>query len=206
MKNPENQTLSVTPRHRRQWIALHACLGILAILFVGSFPAAVSAQTEPTAPPPGPVVVSTPREDGAIVHIVQPGETLIGVANAYDISLADLLALNGMNENSFIYENQELIIRGPNTPTPTATPTETPTPLPPTPRPTRTPRPMTPTPEATAEAAEELSQTATAESLGAAAVAQMQAETDRETLVLAVVAGAFLFLVAPLAVALFRRK
>jgi hypothetical protein len=91
---------------------------------------------------------STPEADGSTYHTVQPGDTIITIAEAYGISGAELLAINGLTRDSVIYPGNRLIIsRGPS-PTPTLDVTETPTPtetqpatLTPTPLPTRTPTP-----------------------------------------------------------------
>ncbi len=139
MKIPE-QKIDILKRALSRLILFTLIVLTLLAVF-GNHAATVAAQFEPTAQPGSPILVSTPREDGSIVHVVQPGQTLIGIATAYAISLADLLALNGMNENSFIYVDEELIIRGPYTPTPTALPTETPTPLPPNSAPNPDPPP-----------------------------------------------------------------
>jgi uncharacterized protein YkwD len=84
---------------------------------------------------------STPAADGSITHVVQPGEGLSGIADAYDITLQELLTLNGLAENSLIRPGDKLVIReaqpATETPLPSSTPTE---PIPTsTPRPTRTP-------------------------------------------------------------------
>ena len=76
------------------------------------------------------IVPNTPNADGSIVHIVQPGDTLGSLSIAYNVSLADLLSLNGLTLKSTIFVNQKIIIRKANTPTPTQ-PTSTPT-IPPT--------------------------------------------------------------------------
>lgn len=99
-----------------------------------------------------PVIPSTPRPDGAIVHVVQPGQTLMMIALSYRVPLEDILKYNNLTRTSIIYPGDEIIIRPPQV-TPTATPTATPTP-----RPTATPGmaisaatpPVTPTPTATA--------------------------------------------------------
>lgn len=109
-----------------------------------------SAATQAPGGTPGPVVTqevviqiiaATPGPDGAIIHVVQPGHTLIGVANVYQIELSLLLSQNGLSMNSVIHPGDRLVIKPAQaTPTPTteisATPTTTPTP-----RATRTPRP-----------------------------------------------------------------
>jgi len=121
--------------------------------------------TSTSAPIIQPVMTSTPNPDGYVIHIVQYGQTLWAISDAYQIPLADLLSQNGLTEDSAIYpEDQLLIFPGDEstqeitqettetvsttgtaqtegtTPSPTQTPTEgiekTPT---------RTVRPVTPT-------------------------------------------------------------
>lgn len=88
---------------------------------IGSAPAqATSTPGGPTAPPPGPtntlepliqpVTRATPNPDGSVIHIVQPGQSLWAVVDAYEISMADLLALNSLTEDSPIFPGQELLI------------------------------------------------------------------------------------------------
>jgi len=115
----------------------------------------------PTAVAYDPFVVSTPRGDGAIIHVVGYGQTLIGIANTYEVEVAELLALNGLTLDSVIYPGDEIIIRAGNPLTttvsatnsaPTGTPSATVTQhrLSPTPRASFTPRPTsTPTPTVT---------------------------------------------------------
>jgi len=97
----------------------------------------------PTAIPVIPIEVATPAPDGSITHIVQQGQTLSGIAAAYQITLQEVLALNGLDLNSVIHPGDELLIKPASaTLTPTAsTPTRasTSTKAPPTPRPTRIP-------------------------------------------------------------------
>ncbi len=82
-----------------------------------------------------PVVTSTPMNDGAIVHIVESGQTLWSIAVAYETHIKDIQDLNGLGENSTIYVGMKLIIRFAPTPTISSTPTVTPI------RPSRTPTP-----------------------------------------------------------------
>jgi uncharacterized protein YkwD len=78
--------------------------------------------TYPTAIQP----TNTPNADGTITYIVQKGDTALGIAIAYNISLTELLARNGLTEKSVIYPGQKIIIVGGYTPTPTQpTPTAT---------------------------------------------------------------------------------
>jgi uncharacterized protein YkwD/LysM repeat protein len=79
----------------------------------------------------GPTIIpNTPNADGSIIHIIQPGDTLGAIAEAYDVSLSNLLSLNGLTLTSKIYAGNKLIIRASFTPTatqPTSTPTRLPT-------------------------------------------------------------------------------
>lgn len=108
----------------------------LPILTASAFTRA-DPQTELT--PIAPVVVSTPNPDGSIYHIVQYGQTLEMIADAYGVSITQIRTLNGIPEGvSDIYEGQRLVIRVALPPTMTPTLTST------VPPPTRTPRNTTP--------------------------------------------------------------
>lgn len=97
--------------------------------------------TLPFAPPPW--VSPTPDATGAIVVIVQPGESLWVIAARAGLSLPDLLALNGLTEQSIINPGDALIV-GYSTPEATIAPEiiapPTATFPPPTPQPTGKPR------------------------------------------------------------------
>ena len=105
------------------------------------------ATAEPTLPFfPSVWVSPTPDATGAIIVLVQPGESLWVIAARAGLSLPELLALNGLTEQSIINPGDALIIGyatpeaivAPETNTAPATPTAT---LPPpTPQPTERPR------------------------------------------------------------------
>jgi LysM repeat protein len=154
---------------RKYRLILVVSLVILTILAAQFSLALASERDSVNAPPPiGKALLvrselfetSTPEADGSIYHTVQPGDTIITIAEAYGISGAELLAINGLTRDSVIYPGNRLIIsRGPtptptlditDTPTPTETqpPTTTPTPLS-TRTPTPTPSPLPPTPTET---------------------------------------------------------
>jgi len=101
----------------------------------------VQAQPLPTATVQlvAPVITSTTRPDGSVYHLVQFGQTLITIAQAYGLTVAGLQKLNNLGTGSTIFEGQTLLIRG--TSGPTTVPSNTPIP----PTPTRTP-PNTRTP------------------------------------------------------------
>jgi uncharacterized protein YkwD len=98
-----------------------------------------------------PIVTATPNPDGSVTHIVQYGQTLWNIVEAYNINMPDLLALNNLTEEDAIYPDQELLILPASvtleaTPENTGTPqaqTNTPT-LAPSPTATRT---LAPSPE-----------------------------------------------------------
>jgi LysM repeat protein len=81
-----------------------------------------------------PVSVNTPLEDGSIIHIVKPGETLWSIAAAYGVKVDDVRSLNKLWSGALIYPGSKLIIRL----------SVTKTPVPPTPTTTRRPTPTRP--------------------------------------------------------------
>jgi len=66
--------------------------------------------TSTTAPIIQPVLTATPNPDGSVIHIVQYGQTLWAIADAYEIPLADLLSQNGLTEDSAIFPEEQLVI------------------------------------------------------------------------------------------------
>ncbi len=80
------------------------------------------------------VQVAPPQGDGSIVHIVGSGQSLWGIAAAYDVTVDQIKDLNGLT-GDIITTGQELKIQGSYTPTPTLEPSATPR------QPTRTPVP-----------------------------------------------------------------
>ena len=93
---------------------------------------------------PQPVIYApatvTPQADGSIVHTIRYGQTLIGIAKAYGITLEQLYAANPkLNpKNPVYYEGQSLVIRVASTATPVPSPSASPRPPTRTPVPTRT--------------------------------------------------------------------
>jgi LysM repeat protein len=84
-----------------------------------------NATTIPPSPPLSPVELLTPASDGRYYHAVKSGETLSWIAGLYEISLAELMAWNGLNGESILIPDQRLVLLV--TPPPTATPTSSPT-------------------------------------------------------------------------------
>ena len=87
-------------------------------------PTAVPTPTGPTpTPSPVPVIPSTPRPDGAVVHVVQPGQTLMMIALSYRVPLEQVLELNNLTRTSIIRPGDEIMVIPPKwTPTPTFAP------------------------------------------------------------------------------------
>jgi LysM repeat protein len=94
----------------------------------------------------------TPDADGKYYHIVKSGQTLSWIAGLYNVSIADLMTWNGLDNASLIRPDQKLLLKvtPPVTPTftpdpPTATSTSEPTltmaPVSATPTATKTPTP-----------------------------------------------------------------
>lgn len=117
---------------------------LVTILLLGVEVDPTSAQTAE------PYITSTPRADGAIFHITGQGQSLIGIAEEYQVSLEEILRLNDLNLDSIIYPGEKILIRPGNTATatlrptatqPSATPTASATLPTPTPRNTFTPKP-----------------------------------------------------------------
>jgi LysM repeat protein len=78
----------------------------------------------PTAGPPPPGVTITPS--GFLIHVVQPGETLISIAEQYGVPLSLLRAANDLApDEETIRAGQSLVIPQ-ATPTPIASPTAVP--------------------------------------------------------------------------------
>ena len=105
-------------------------------------PAAPTATLDPSmptstpAPTATPAATPTPRPDGAIVHVVQEGDTLGAIALQYQLSVETLMQLNGLTDANILSVGQELVIAVPESTT-TATPLpEAPTPTPLSPAPT----------------------------------------------------------------------
>lgn len=63
---------------------------------------------------------NTPGVDGSIKHTVRAGETLWSIAQAYGVSVDDIVRLNHMSSSTVIYVGDVLIIRA-ATPLPSAT-------------------------------------------------------------------------------------
>jgi LysM repeat protein len=99
------------------------------------------------------------RPDGTIAHVVAAGDTMIGIATRYELTLEELYEVSGLDENSVLQPGQEIVVGfqprpeevGGSSNAPGEAP-ETATPSPTAPPPTPTAPPPTPSPTATVEA------------------------------------------------------
>ena len=109
-----------------------------------TIPAGQPGATSGPTSSPQPLVVAlatvTPLADGSIVHVIRYGQTLIGIAKAYGITLDQLYAANKKLDpkNPVYFEGQSLVIRLAFTPTVSPSPSPSPRPPTRTPVPTRT--------------------------------------------------------------------
>jgi hypothetical protein len=55
-------------------------------------------------------IISVPLPDGGILHTVQAGETLFGIALLYNLTAGEVAVANGIAETAIIYEDQQLVI------------------------------------------------------------------------------------------------
>lgn len=118
-----------------------------------SVPGATSVGGGGIVPTQVTVIPNTPKPDGSVTHLVQPGETLWSLAITYKTTIAELKAINRLTSDN-IYPGDTLIIFFPQatqTPAPTATATPYPTATPfvfwtvtSSPEPTATPTPASP--------------------------------------------------------------
>lgn len=107
------------------------------------FSSVLTRQVSAKAPAQSGVQTLPPNEDGSITHVIQYGETLVTIAEAYGITLQELYDRNRSISPSApaYFAGQILVIRPAYTATPPMTQTYTPNPPTRTPLPTRTPRP-----------------------------------------------------------------
>lgn len=106
-------------------------------------PAPAQPDTQPAAAPNVPAAArptALPRPDGSIVHVVQSGDTVFGLALQYDVSMDSILQLNGLTKESYLQIGQELVIAGATVPP--AAPTSAPSPATTVAAPASTPTPV----------------------------------------------------------------
>ncbi len=82
-----------------------------------------SATPRPSDTPAPPT--ATPTPSGPVIHVIQSGETMLGIALQYGVTVDDILRANNMDDANFLSIGQQLVIPiEPPTPEPSATPTQ----------------------------------------------------------------------------------
>lgn len=81
-------------------------------------PTQVSGDGAVPAPTTAPPAVVAPfvsaqgaRDDGSVVHTVQPGDTMAAISVAYGVPIPDLLQLNNMTDARLLSVGQQIIVR-----------------------------------------------------------------------------------------------
>lgn len=93
-------------------------------------PGDTSSSENPQSTQPAQVIMpvqkATPQPDGSIIHTVLAGQTLWTIAAVYNIELQTLLDNNNLNQYSYVFPGDKIVIRPPGvyeslelTPTPT---------------------------------------------------------------------------------------
>lgn len=93
-----------------------------------TLPAGMLPTPNIAAPPSGtiaPEATASASASEPVVHVVQAGETLNMISQQYDVSVDDIMLVNGMDNPNFIAVGQQLTIPVGGIPEPTVAPTET---------------------------------------------------------------------------------
>jgi hypothetical protein len=110
---------------------------LIILLLLGGLLFKLTAQASDAAQGQG-YATPTPRPDGRIIYVVQPGDNCISISLLNGITLEQLRALNSnLDADCKLIAGQELLLGlgGPAAASPTPGPAPTPTPIPPTPTP-----------------------------------------------------------------------
>lgn len=131
----ESGTVTVFLRATAKWPYVHNDVYWDDASLVYTEPPATPTNTPLPPPPtntpgpsPTPLPPPTPRPDGAVVHVVQPGDTVFGIAIQYGVTVEQIEALNAgsIGADRMIWTGQELVIaiaEATATPPPTEAPT-----------------------------------------------------------------------------------
>ena len=91
-------------------------VALLGAWFGPVAPPGAAQEGEGTPPPDAtasPEASETPQDATTpLVHVVQEGENLTSIATLYEVSVQDLLLINGLGEEDLIFPGDELIIPG----------------------------------------------------------------------------------------------
>lgn len=72
----------------------------------------IPADTTTTTTDPVEVAVNTTPTDSALIHIVQPGQTLASIAQQYGVTWQNLAAWNNLSDPNTIFSGQRLVVNG----------------------------------------------------------------------------------------------
>ncbi|MGD2143152.1 MAG: LysM peptidoglycan-binding domain-containing protein [Anaerolineae bacterium] len=167
-------SVTVILRSKTKWAMQHLDAYWDDASLVVTAPGAAPTDTPPPVPPtptagPSPTALptSTPRPDKSIVHVVESGETLYGIALRYNVTPDQIRELNAssIGPNDLIRAGQELVIS-------VSGEASTPTPL---------PEPPTATPETAAQATASPSPESDAASLCVLAFHDRNGDTVRDS-------------------------
>ncbi|UCG23983.1 MAG: LysM peptidoglycan-binding domain-containing protein [Chloroflexota bacterium] len=67
-------------------------------------------ETPTITPSPTPIASPTPQSDGQIMYVIQPGDTLIGISELFDVPLFEIYSRNDLDESSVITVGQRVIL------------------------------------------------------------------------------------------------
>ena len=122
-------TLGPNPEGKYHQITLRGSLKgpIIETSDTLAHPLGIDTQTTTTGTTPAPSVVpfvvpQTAREDGSLIHVVQPGDTVHSIAFAYKVTAQIIIESNQLTDGGrWIYPGQELIIHTETSPKPEET-------------------------------------------------------------------------------------
>ncbi len=84
----------------------------IVLPITGDLPAA-AAEPSPAVPPAGAATQPAPEQASGDSYVVAEGDTLIAVADAHDVTVADLDSLNALGGSTLIMPGQVLVVRRP---------------------------------------------------------------------------------------------
>ncbi len=85
-----------------------------AIPAVGPGASGYPAARETASPSPIGLSAQDASQRGQTIHIVQQGDTLSGLAKRYDVTTEEIMKANGLENRSYIWVGQRLVIPGPH--------------------------------------------------------------------------------------------
>jgi LysM repeat protein len=126
---PGDTLIAIAVRYGLDWVVIAEVnrLSEESLLQIGQIirlPGVQGVGGPVNAPPSAPIASTEPQTDAvqnSQQHIVQPGDTLLGVALRYGLTWQELAAANGLTEHDLLQIGQKLVLPGQNNPALTAT-------------------------------------------------------------------------------------